>query len=280
MTQHLYSEQDSKDLDAKIKETFGSVKFKPETTIVPPVSRDGQVPKELTMAPRGMNSSIVHNDDGAFFEAPVNVQTPVQKSPPPPFDTMNHKVSFTDGGIQVKNTSTNTPSGLNLSPEMIRNAQAQLEEGGAVVLNNDGSKQMFTNIKEMFEAKANKPVTEKKTYFVETHSKFHVGIDKTSLEPLPIVRLAGKNFETKYLEQLESYIYNSASELDPDNLYILIYLMGIIEQNHFPLKLITGRHRHQLPRIVKTLNVFFNKNMTVLAGISKMFNGMTVQGVC
>ena len=258
MTQPLYTEQDNKDFDAKIKETFGSTTHKPE----------------LVMPQRGMNPAILHHDDAGFIPEPVSPTTPTPKSPSPPFDTMNQKTSFTDGGIVVN--TPNQPQ-FQLSPEMIRQAQAQLEEGGAIVLNTDGSKQMFNNIKDMFAEKANKPVVQPKIYFVEGKSKFHFGIDKTNLEPTAIVRLAGKNFEAKYLAQLESYLYNSKDELDPEKLMMFIYLVSFIEKDHFPIKIVTGRHRIQLPKIIKTLNIFFNKNWTVLSGIAKMFNAMPMQ---
>lgn len=248
MNQPLYTEQDNNDLNAQIAATVNTPT--PET------------PATEVQA-RGENSTINYVDELAFFPADQEQKTS---------DIQQSTNSFTEGGIVVK--APKNPE-FNLSPEMIRQAQAQLENGGAVVLGANGSSQMFNNIKDIFAENAPKTPRKREVYFVNHNTKIQFSIDRTIFEPSAIVRLSGKNFEQKYLEQLESYIFNNQDELDPEKLFALIYIIGYIKEGHFPIKLVTGKHRIQLPKIVNVFNTYFNKNRSVLFSMATMFNGMS-----
>lgn len=287
MNQHLYNEQDNKNLNEQIESTVKTVALEVNETIVTQqLDESGlfQPSEETPKGARGDNMSINHIDELAFFPAGAEeaISKKIQQSGP--FGSHAQKVrSFTEGGIEGVEQATNVispvtgkPHEFSVTPEMILAAQAQCEAGGAVVLGGNGSSQMFGNIRDMFE----KPTVTKRafeTFFVSHNTKVHFGIDRTIFEPSAIVRLSGKSFEKKYLEQLESYIYNSKDELDPEKLFAFIYLVDVIKKGQFPIKLVSGKHRIQLPKIIATFNTFFNKNYTVLTGISTMFNGMTVQ---
>lgn len=230
-----------------------------------------------------MNQPLYTEQDNQDLNAKIEaaVKPAVEKTAPAvkiqqstTFGTMNQKASFTEGGITVQ--TPNTPD-LQLSPEMIRQAQAQLESGGgAVILGANGDRQMFSNLKDMF-ANNKTPTAKKETFFVVGKGKIQFGIDNTIFAPSAVVRLSTKSFEEKYLAQLESYIYNNQEDLDPEKLFAIIFLVGFIREGKFPIKLVTGRHRMQLPKIVAVMNKFFNKNYSVVMGIYTMFNGMTAQ---
>lgn len=280
MTQPLYTKQDNQDLNAQIESTVKMATIEVDSsgqagrglTSTEVYIPESELPEAIQHA-RGEQPSIIHIDDFAFFPAGQEEVTAQKIQQSSTFGTMNHKPSFTEGGINV--TAPATPD-FQLDPAMVRAAQAQLQEGGAVVLGQDGSSQMFSNIKDMFASKVAAPA-KKETFFVNHQAKASFSIDRTIFEPSAIVRLSGKNFEAKYLAQLESYIYNGKDELEPDNLFAIIFIAGLLKEGKFPLKLITGKHRIQLPKIINVFNTFFNKNYSVIMGIYTMFNGMQVQ---
>lgn len=264
MNQPLYTEQDNQALNAQIE-------------------------TKVTQGARGDNMAINHIDELAFFPAGAEQETAKKIQQSTAFGSHAHpsghenKVrSFTEGGIEavqqatsVIDPTTGKPHAFNFTPEMIRQAQAQVAAGGgAVVLGNDGTTKMFNNIKDMFTNDVKKE-QKTETYFTGKNTKFHFEIDRTIFEPSPVVRLSPKQFEKNYLQQLESYIYNTKDELDPEKLFALIYLVGYLKEGHFPIKLVSGKHRIQLPKIINTMNLFFNKNKSVIFGIATMFNGMT-----
>lgn len=254
MTQHIYNEQDNQQLNDSIEQKA-----------------------------RGMDSPINHVDELAFYKEDKEPKVSQKlknsslsgafASPAKPFisDSVNM-----DKALDVINPETGAPHQFSMTPEMIRNAQAQLSDGGAMVFNGNGATgtDLFANIKNMFTNNTPTPGATIK-YFTSGKSKVQFGLDKTIFEPHVVVRLSGKSFEKNYLQQLEGYIYNAKEELDPNNLFAIIYLMGFIKDGKFPIKLNSNKHRLQLVKITNTLNVFINKNYSVLVGISNMFNGMT-----
>lgn len=106
------------------------------------------------------------------------------------------------------------------------------------------------------------------------HCKVGLEIDGTLLGPSPKTMLSFKNFEKRYLEQLEAYIYNHEDNLREDALLELLHLFRFIDMKQYPIALISGRHRHKLPTIAKVLDQFVRKNYQVLSGIYTSFNSL------
>lgn len=289
MTKPLYTEKDNDDLNAQVSALFTYHDEDPAVKMATiEVDSSGQAGRGLTSTEvhipaselpeaiqhaRGEHPSINYIDDFAFFPAGQEEVMSQQLQQTSAFTTMNQKTSFTEGGITV--TTPATPD-FQLDPAMVRAAQAQLQDGGAVVLGQDGSSKLFSNIKDMFANKVT-ATAKKETFFVAKGSMAAFSIDRTIFEPTAIVRLSGKNFEAKYLAQLESYVFNSQAELDPDKLFAIIFLANLIKDGKFPIKLVTNKHRIQLARITTVFNTFFNKNHSVIMGILTMFSGMQVQ---
>jgi len=100
-------------------------------------------------------------------------------------------------------------------------------------------------------------------------------IDSSCFRPSKVTLLAGKNFESKYQEQLESMLYNSKEDLETDNLFTVIYLADFIKKNYSPITIKSSNFKRNIPIIVRCMNNFYNKNLTVINGIHTMFNGMS-----
>lgn len=95
------------------------------------------------------------------------------------------------------------------------------------------------------------------------------------LIPTPVVLLSGKNFETKYLRQLESFIFNNNDELDPEKLIHLIMLTTYVKMGNLPIQIICTKYPKHKERIVNAMNTFFTKNYNVLSSMCDMFTSST-----
>jgi len=245
----LYTEQDNQQLNDQISNL---------TT--------GTVDKEKTA--RGQTSCITMIDDAGFVEKEVEPQSAMDTKV-----EVNHvpatKTSFTEGGIQM-NTQ---PAGVNIDMNAINRAREQLGDSGGAVVLGAGNDQLFKNIKDIFTSPEAKPKT--KNFFTQGKGVTAFNIDNSIFSPTPVTCLAGKRFEDKYVQQLESYIFNNKDELDPDKLIALIYIVGIVHKGHTPITIVTGKYRHLLPKIIAGLNKYFAKNYSTLFSIYTMFNGMS-----
>ena len=138
-------------------------------------------------------------------------------------------------------------------------------------LNNN---ELFNDIKDIFTNQ--KPQSKVKIFFTQKKGAISFNIDNTIFTPNPMVCLNSKRFEDKYLQQLESYIFNNEDELNPDNLITLIYITDIIQKGLTPITIVTGKYRYLLPKIISVLNKYFRENYSVLFSIYTMFNGTTI----
>ena len=111
------------------------------------------------------------------------------------------------------------------------------------------------------------------TYFSGAKGKVSMNIDKTGLEPNKLTMLSGKRFDETYYNQLESFIYSSSEELNSDRLLELIMLYEHIEKGELPIRIVTGKYKSSVHKIVRTLNSFFHENAKVIKSISSMFKG-------
>lgn len=159
-----------------------------------------------------------------------------------------------------------------LSP-IVKAKDTLIEKNGAVVLNVD-SMGMFSDIKDIF-TKEQESKPSATTFFTTGKGKIVFTLDNTIFSPVPVVLLSGKQFEEKYLKQLEAFIFNNHEQLDPDKLINLIFLFDYIKKDIVPITITTGKHKKLLPRIVSGLNTFFTKNYSVIASIHVMFSGMS-----
>lgn len=148
-----------------------------------------------------------------------------------------------------------------------------IPEEGAVVLGNNATN-MFNNIKDIF-ANENNESKKFTNFFTTGKGKVKYSLDGTVFSPETIVLLAGKRFEERYVKQLEKFIFTDKEELDPDRLIHLIFLVDFIKKGNYPIGITTGKHKHLLPKMVKALDTFFNKNYSVLSSIHVMFTGMS-----
>ena len=139
---HLYNDKDNQALNEQIESTVQGA--------------------------RGDNMAINHIDELAFFPAGAEQETSKKIQQSTAFG------SFTEGGIVPQGQA---PMPFQFSPEQLRQAQAQVAEGGAVVLNQNGTTNVFDNIKNMFSKDA--PVAKKETYFVAGKAKVQYDIDRT-----------------------------------------------------------------------------------------------------
>lgn len=306
MNQPLYTEQDNANLNAQVEAKVATIEIDQsgqagrgltstdlhilDSELGEQVAAAKTATEEQPVYPRGETPYFSHIDEAGFF----NPDDAAKSTTTAPWDQSNQKIqnstlsgsfqsdkSFTEGGITVAkvtdiiNPETGLPHQFQLTPDMIKNAQAQLAEGGAVVMNQNGSTQMFSDIKDIFTKNAPKAPERAGTFFVLGKSKVQFSIDRSIFEPNAVTRLSGKRFEEKYLAQLESYIFNKQEDLDPNKLFGLIYLAGFIREGHFPIKIVSAQHHKQMSKIEKVMNLYFNKNYSVIMGIATMFNGMT-----
>lgn len=141
-----------------------------------------------------------------------------------------------------------------------------IEENGATVVKVDNP-QLFNNIKDIF---TNSIQPQNKNYFTRGGGLANFNIDKTIFTPSPVVCLSGKKFEEKYLKQLEEFIFTTKENIDTDKLIGIIYLMSFITQNVYPITITTSKHKQLLPKIVFSLNKFFNDNYSTIFSIFTM----------
>lgn len=152
----------------------------------------------------------------------------------------------------------------------VSNPQAERD-----LLNKLNSDKMYSNIKDIF---VNNPgIKIKQNFFTSKKAKTNFNIDKSIFSPTPMVSLSGKNFRDKYLLQLEGFIFTEKENLSTDELFSLIYLVETIEKKHYPITIVTGKYKTLLPKIVSSLNEYFNDNYPVLKSIYRMFQDAPTQ---
>lgn len=93
--------------------------------------------------------------------------------------------------------------------------------------------------------------------------------------PTPVVLLSGKNFQAKYLKQLEALIFNDEEEIDPDKLIHLIMLTSYVKMGNLPIQIVCNKYPKHKDRIVSAMNEFFTKNYNVLSSMCDMFTSTT-----
>lgn len=136
-------------------------------------------------------------------------------------------------------------------------------------VNND---KLFNDIKDIFTNPATK--VKYKVFFSINSGKLNINIDNTIFAPNSIVCLSGKSFNKKYMEQLESYIFNNKDELDQDKVYFIIYIFSFINKKLTPIKITSNKYFSKISTIVSILNKFFNDNYSIIFSMYTMFNSL------
>lgn len=144
-----------------------------------------------------------------------------------------------------------------------------IEEFQPQVINvNNGD--LYEGIKRVFNEGQSVKRAEK--YFTPYSSKYIYNIDGTVFTPTTLVMLSGKKFEEKYLKQLESIIFTAEEELNTDQLLTLVHLFSFINKKQYPIKITSSKLIKMIPKVVSTLNIFVNKNYSILYSIYTMAN--------
>ena len=179
-----------------------------------------------------------------------------------------------------------TPSASDVESELvasIKAAHAKLDNDtttNAVVVSpgkTNSMSDLFRNITDIYSEDKISQV-KKTPVFTMSVSKYVYSLDGSGLEPTAKTRLAGSKFEQRYLEQLESILFNNAETIDETKLFALINLYGHIEQiskqdPNAKIKLISSVYKNTIPQIVRTLNLFIFKNKSVIQSSYRMFTG-------
>ena len=132
---------------------------------------------------------------------------------------------------------------------------------------------IFEKIKESFlKEGVNNDIN--KTFFGCKDAKYTFMIEKTILAPNASILISSRNFEEKYLNQLESYIFTNKENIDIEKLTVLCYLFSYINKNMLPICVKSNQYKRLLPKITYTLNKFYNKNYSVIKSIYIMFNSL------
>lgn len=178
------------------------------------------------------------------------------------------------------------PSASDVESELvasIKSAHSKLVKNtgdNAVVISPSKTNSMsdlFRNITDIYSEDKISQI-EKTPVFTTFTSKYVYSLDGSGLEPTARTRLAGSKFEQRYLEQLESILFNNAETIDEVKLFALINLYGHIDQiskqnPNAKIKLISSVYKNTIPQIVRTLNLFISKNKSVIQSSYRMFTG-------
>lgn len=140
------------------------------------------------------------------------------------------------------------------------------------ILNND---ELYNEIKDIFEK--DKKIIRNNIYFTLGKGKRIFNIDDTVFTPAPIALISSKRFEELYMKQLESFIYTDKDSLDTDKLFMLIYLFNYINKNQYPITITSNKNNKLRNKIVKVLNMYFNKNYSIIASMSTMVTSFKEQ---
>lgn len=161
---------------------------------------------------------------------------------------------------------------IDVKPTVEENVKVE-EEGTVKVqpvqINNN---QLFDNIKNIFAEE--KLVVRNDVYFTPSKGVTEFKLDGTIFMPSPSILLQPRKFEELYLKELESIIYNSKEQLDTDKLLPLIILFSYINKKNYPIRIVSGNYRKLLSKVCSVLNIFLNKNYTVIRSIYESFNSI------
>lgn len=127
------------------------------------------------------------------------------------------------------------------------------------------------SIKEIINSnKKSKPIV----YFTADKAKYVYNIDLTIFKPTSLTLLAGKNFKQAYIKQLESNIFDREENINVNNIMAVLQVYSLINQQHFPINIASGKYKSLLSKIVDSLNEFMNSNKTVIHHIYTSVNSI------
>lgn len=117
------------------------------------------------------------------------------------------------------------------------------------------------------------------TYFTAKPSKNTVDITGKRIAPPVSILMSGKNFKEKYMEHLESIIYNGQEELNPDMLIDVCLMWGYVRAGwkNIPVKLVG--YNKKIVDIVFVLNLFYHKNRNIIDSIYTMIDGTLTKDI-
>lgn len=177
---------------------------------------------------------------------------------------MSHKYLYTkEDSVNLSNKIEETTFRANKNNSTINKQQT-------TKLDND---ELYNNIKDIFEKDS--VVKRNNIYFTSGKGKRIFNIDDTIFAPTPIVLLSSKNFEEMYMKQLESFIYNDKDSIDPDKLFMIIYIFNYINKKQYPITITSSKTNKLRDKIIKVMNTYFNKNYSIISSISTMFSSLS-----
>jgi len=165
---------------------------------------------------------------------------------------------------------------ININISTSLNAKEEnLEKINQNVVNTSIENTIFEKIKETFiKENVNMNTSINKKYFSCKNAKYTFMIEKTILAPNASILISFSNFEEKYLNQLESYIFTNKEDINVEKLIVLCYLFSFINRNMIPICIKSNQYKKLLPKIIYTLNQFYNKNYSIIKSIYIMFNSL------
>lgn len=110
------------------------------------------------------------------------------------------------------------------------------------------------------------------TFSLSKQAAEKFSLDKTPLAPHPTTLLSVGQFESTYLKQLESLIYNDQDRLDDDALRTIAAISDIVASTHRPIRLMSQAYRKKLPTLCKVLNQFYITHNEVIRSISQQLS--------